>query len=142
MEGRAVLPSLLLAASVVAGCGSAPATAVPQASTATDPTLVPGAVTAPPVGAGQLELTAFAIDFDPKALTAPAGPLELRFHNRDNAVPHGFAINDASGSTVFEGEIAVGPVVIDYSIPDLPPGTYTFMCPVHPNMTGTLAVVP
>ena len=145
MERRLVLACLLLAASAVAGCGSAApaATAAPQASgAAADPTLVPGAVTAPPLGAGSLELTAFAIDFDPKALVAPTGPIELRFHNRDDGVPHTVAINDAGGTSVFAGEITTGPADIDYSIPDLPPGSYTFVCTVHPTMTGTLTVVP
>jgi plastocyanin len=28
--------------------------------------------------------------------------------------------------------------VQDYQVPALPPGTYQFVCSVHPNMTGTL----
>ena len=145
MERRGVLAGLLLAASLLAGCGSAvpAATAVPQASDAAGaPTLVPGAVTAPPLGAGSLELTAFNIDFDPKELVAPTGPVQLRFHNRDNGIPHNVAINDAAGTSVFVGEIATGPTDLDYPIPDLAPGTYTFICTIHPNMTGTLTVLP
>ena len=92
-----------------------------EASGGHGPTLVPGAVTAPPLIAGQLELTAFNIDFEPKVLVAPSGPLELRFHNRDNGIPHNVAINDAHGGSVFEPEIFVGPASVDYSIPDLAP---------------------
>ena len=149
---RTVLACAALAASVLVGCGSAApaASAAPGAigapavvaSGATGPTPVPGAVTAPPLAAGQLELTAFNIDFEPKALVAPSGPLELRFHNRDAGVPHNVAINDEHGGSVFEPEIFVGPASVDYSIPDLAPGSYTYLCTVHPNMTGTLTVLP
>ena len=75
-------------------------------------------------------------------LVAPTGPFVLTFRNRDNGIPHTVAINDAAGGDVFTGEIVAGPADIDYSIPDLSPGSYTFMCTVHPNMTGTLTVVP
>ena len=103
---------------------------------------MPGAVTAPPAGSGPLELTALNIDFEPKELVAASGPIELRFHNRDDAVPHNVAIRDANGGSVFEGDIVTGPADVDYSIPDLPPGSYSYMCTVHPNMTGTLTVLP
>ena len=103
---------------------------------------MPGAVTAPPLGSGPLELTALNIEFEPKELVAPSGPIELRFHNQDNGIPHNVAIRDANGATVFESEIFTGPADVDYSIPDLAPGSYTFTCTIHPNMTGTLTVVP
>jgi plastocyanin len=145
MNHRSVFLCGLLAACLVASCGAAAPPANEAESldvTEANPTLVPGAVTAPPAGSGPLELTALNIDFEPKALTAPAGPLELRFHNQDNGIPHNVAIKDASGGSVFEPEILTGPADVDYSIPDLAPGSYTFTCTVHPNMTGTLTVVP
>ena len=40
---------------------------------------------------------------------------------------------------MFKGEIVTGPKVIVYDVPALPAGSYTFVCSVHPNMTGTLA---
>jgi plastocyanin len=34
-----------------------------------------------------------------------------------------------------------GPTKVDYQIPALAPGTYTFICDVHPTtMTGTITV--
>ena len=144
MEPRIVLASLVLAASAVAGGGSgAPAaTGVSQASdAAADPTLVPGAVTAPPAG-GPLGLTALNLDFQPKELVAPQGRVALTFHNLDAGVPHNVAIKDAGGSVVFEGEIITGPADMDIVLRDLSAGAYTFTCTVHPTMTGTLTVVP
>ena len=99
-------------------------------------------MTAPPVGGGPLDLTALNIDFEPKTLVAPSGPFMLAFRNRDGGVPHTVAIIDAGGTQVFTGDIVTGPADVDYSVPQLPPGSYTFMCTVHPNMTGTLTVVP
>jgi len=145
MERRLVLACLVLAASAVAGCGSAApaATVVPQASDpAADPTPVPGAVTAPPLAEGQLELKAINIDFEPKELVAPTGPVALTFHNLDAGVPHNVAINDAGGSAVFVGEIVTGPADMDIVLGDLSAGWYTFVCTVHPTMTGTLTVLP
>jgi plastocyanin len=152
MERRVALACFLLAVSSLAGCGSASpaATAVQHASDgpsatapeANAPTLVPGAVTAPPLGSGPLELTAMNIDFEPKELVAPTGRVAMTFHNRDDAIPHTVAINDASGNVIFQAEIVTGPADLDIVLPDMPPGTYTYICTVHPNMTGTLTVLP
>jgi plastocyanin len=152
MDRRAVLVCALTAAQLVTGCASpgpsgstaprATEQSTVEASAAGGPTPVPGAVTAPPAGSGPLEVTAVNIAFEPVKLVAPAGPLVLRFHNQDAAIPHTVAIMDASGGQLFQGEIVTGPSDIDYAIPDLAPGSYTFMCTVHPNMTGTLTVVP
>ena len=148
MERRAGVLCGLVIAVAVAACGSAAPSVPPgaaassEAPIAADPTLVPGAVTARPLAAGALELKAFNIEFEPTTLVAPTGPFVLTFRNRDNAVPHTVAINDAAGGNVFTGEIVMGPADIDYSIPELSPGPYKFMCTVHPNMTGMLTIVP
>ncbi len=39
---------------------------------------------------------------------------------------------------MFKGDIFNGVAQIEYEVPALPAGTYTFICTVHPNMTGTL----
>ena len=151
MSRRAVVLSGLMTAFVVAAAvrhghpttaAADPSEAQSLAAIEGDPTPVPGAVTAPPLGSGPLELTALNIEFEPKELVAPSGPIELRFHNQDSGIPHNVAIKDASGGSVFESEILTGPADVDYSLPDLAPGSYTFTCTIHPNMTGTLTVVP
>src|SRR4051794_9306738 len=149
---RRALVCALMAALLVTGCASAgppasaasPTTDPPtvEPSAAGGPTLVPGAVTEPPAGSGPVEVTAVNIAFEPITLVAPAGPLALRFHNRDGGVPHNVAINDSSGEQLFQGEILTGPGDIDYAVPDLPSGSYTYQCSVHPNMTGTLTILP
>ena len=142
---RRIVLGAALAAALVAGCGSSTSgSAAPtiSPSTAGDPTLVPGAVTQPPVAAGVLELAAANIAFAPTELAAPAGPIVIHFVNKDSGVPHNVEVKDAGGGTVYQGEIATGPSNTMEPIGDLAPGAYTFMCTVHPNMQGTLTVTP
>jgi cytochrome c oxidase subunit II len=97
-----------------------------------------------PSGAAEgpvVELSAQNIAFSTDALQAPADTLfTIHFANDDTGVPHNVAIHDASGKELFKGEIITGPSQIDYSVPALPAGTYTFVCSVHPTMTGTITV--
>ena len=80
--------------------------------------------------------TAFVVE----NLTAPADtPFTIAFDNKDQGQPHNMAISDASGTAVYTGKIITGPEVIVYDVPALAAGNYTFVCSVHPNMTGTLA---
>ena len=144
---RGVLLGAALAAAVLAGCGSAAAPshaagATVDPRTGSGPTLVPGAVTAPPAGAGQLDLTALNIDFEPKELVSVAGPVVISFHNRDAGIPHNVQVNDSSGATLYQGEILTGPSDTQESIGDLSPGAYPFVCTIHPNMVGTLTILP
>jgi hypothetical protein len=74
-------------------------------------------------------------------LTAPADvPFVIEFDNQDAGVPHNIEIKDGGGATVFKGDIVTGPIVTKYNVQALPAGDYTFVCSVHPNMTGTLKV--
>ena len=60
----------------------------------------------------------------------------VAFDNQDGA-PHNIKISDASGDKVFAGDI-VSSQKVTYQVPALAAGTYTFICEVHPNMTGTI----
>ena len=82
-------------------------------------------------------LTAQNIQFDTASITAPAGkPFKLALVNQDNA-PHNVAIKNASGTFLFQGVPFTGPKTTVYDVPAIPAGSYTFMCTVHPSMTGT-----
>jgi cytochrome c oxidase subunit 2 len=88
-----------------------------------------------------VELSALNVAFNTATLTAPADkPFTIHFKNDDNAVPHNVEIKDASGGVAFKGEIITGPAEASYAVPPLKAGAYTFVCTVHPNMTGTLTV--
>jgi cytochrome c oxidase, subunit II len=104
--------------------------------------------TAAPAPSGQpvgptLQVSALNVAYEQTDLQAPAGiPLRIEFDNKDNGVPHNVSIHkdSATGQEVFKGDIFNGPDKRTYDVPALDPGTYAFVCSVHPNMTGTLTV--
>ena len=101
--------------------------------------------TPPPAPSGEaagptIELGAANTAFNASALTVPAGPFTIHFKNDDANIPHNVEIKDASGAVAFKGDLLTGPGEINYAVPPLTAGTYTFVCTVHPNMTGTLTV--
>jgi plastocyanin len=85
-------------------------------------------------------ITAHNTAFTTPSLTLTgSGPHEIAFDNQDSQ-PHNVGILDASGTEVFKGGIIQGPAGIEYDIPALAPGTYSFRCDVHPQMTGTITI--
>ena len=106
-------------------------------------------VTPSPLPSGATSITLSASNttaFDESTLTAPANqPFAVVFTNKGptGGPPHDFAIKDPSGGAtpLFTGEpLAQAGQTVTYEVPALAPGTYTFFCIVHPNMTGTLTV--
>ena len=97
----------------------------------------PPSGTAPP-GAAVINLTAQKVAFDTSNLQVPAGkPFVIHFDNKD-AIAHNVGIYQG-GKEVFTGQIVTGPTTVDYQVPALSAGSYTFHCDVHPSqMTGTL----
>jgi plastocyanin len=93
-------------------------------------------------GETTVRVTAQNIAFDTQDIQAPAGQaFIIEFDNQDQATPHNIAIRDPSGADVFKGDIITGPAKTTYQVPALTKGTaYTFLCEVHPNMTGTVTV--
>ncbi len=88
-----------------------------------------------------VHIVAKDIAYQTKDVTAPAGkPFTIAFDNEDQGTPHNVDIKDPSGQDAFKGEIFPGVKTHVYDVPALSPGTYTFVCSVHPNMTGTLTV--
>ena len=95
---------------------------------------------AAPVGANE-HISARNIQFDTNQLDAPAGQAwTLVFDNNDPGVPHNVEILDATGASVFRGDVVTGPTTVSYHVPALAAGLYKFLCDVHPTMTGTLTV--
>jgi plastocyanin len=157
---RRLLLALALAAAALAvgACSSAspgwtfapptappPATPVPSTdvtASPVEPTPVPGAPSAGSGGAGgTVEISALNVAFEQTEVSAPAGaPFTIHFSNKDAGVPHNVEIKDASGMTMFKGDIITGPAEATYSVPALPAGAYKFTCTVHPNMLGDLTV--
>ncbi len=132
-------PSVTPAPSQSAGpSGSAEASTSPGASASAGASGSAGA--SQPAGA-TVKLAAQNIQYDQTELSAAANTaFVIEFTNNDAGVPHNVAIKDQGGMEMFKGEIFSGVDTKQYQVPALPPGTYTFFCSVHPNMTGTLTV--
>ena len=84
-------------------------------------------------GGGSVTLTASNFTFDPSDLSAAVGDT-IEFTNEDDA-PHTFTADDAG---IDEEVDAAGSTSI--SLADVEPGSYDFVCKIHPDMTGTLEV--
>ena len=110
----------------------------------------PGASGAPagsggPAGSGapggaDLAIVAKDIKFSTTTLAAPADkPFTVAFDNQDAGIIHDFAIEDSTGTLLFNGQDIKGPGQATDKVPALKAGTYTFICTFHPvQMTGTL----
>jgi len=123
---------VVLGSGIIGGSGDGTATAsgAPGGGEASAP---------PPAPEADVVFTAHNIAWTETALTAPADvPFKLALDNQDNGVPHDVAINDAAGSLAYKTEIVTGVKNQVFDVPGLAPGSYTFLCTIHPNMTGTL----
>lgn len=123
------------------GSGGPPASGEPPAGPPS------GAPSGEPPGSGgpggppppaDATVEAIGVAFVQTSWTGPADrPFKLAFVNNDAGVPHNVALKDASGGDAWTGDIFSGVETLVYDVPALPAGQYTFICSVHPNMTGT-----
>jgi plastocyanin len=85
-------------------------------------------------------LGATGVAFDRAELSVPANrPFILVFENGE-AVSHNVSIYTDASPRVrrFEGVLFGGPATRWYPVPALAPGTYVFLCDLHPSMIGRL----
>ena len=92
----------------------------------------------PSSAAADVTVKAQGVAFVTSSWTGPAGKaFTIAFDNEDPGTPHNIEIKDGSGAVAFKGEIFSGVATKIYQVPALPAGAYTFVCLVHPSMTGT-----
>ncbi len=133
---------VLVVAAIVVDAGILPPRSTEE-GVAGGPGASPGAPGAPPGGpaAGDVVVAAEGVKFLPTELTAPGGaPFTIAFDNKDAQIAHDVDINGPDGTKIFDGEVVTGPTQTVYEVDALEPGSYGFVCSVHPNMTGTLTV--
>ena len=123
----------LVAAVLIAGCGSNTTTSTPSTTTAATPA---GTAAASPTSARPASVTVRAEDmkFSPDAVTVQAGDtVTWKFSDK---VPHAVqGIGDAAmgiNSPIFTGG--------EWSHTFAIPGVYRYLCPLHPEMRGTVTV--
>lgn len=92
----------------------------------------------------RVEISADGLEFDKDALTLPAGEVTTIVFANEESQPHNVAIKDGTGEVIFRpdgGGIISGPgKEVEYEVPPIEPGEYTFFCEVHPSMEGELTV--
>ena len=124
-RNQPALALLLVVALVAAGCAGS-ALGLDQAPASLDP--------------ASPKLGAIGVAFDRSELAVPANrPFVLVFENRE-AVSHNVSIyaDSARQDRRFEGVLFGGPATRWYPVPALAPGTYEFLCDLHPSMIGRL----
>jgi plastocyanin len=125
MQRLVLALGLVIAAGLFAACGGAAAAPATEAPAATAP------------AGDSLTVVAKDLKFVNPTITVPAGTaFDLVLDNQE-AAPHNIAISDASGASVFKGEI-VSNAKVTNSVPALAAGSYPFICEVHPEMKGTI----
>jgi plastocyanin len=144
------MTALAIAIVALAACGSTPAataSAAPSAAggqpagpTPVEPTPVAGTGGDVPAE-GQATVVAQNIAFEPAQVAVAADvPQALILDNRDQGTPHGIAVTGPDGSSIAKSEIITGPGQVELRFGPLAAGIYSFVCPVHPNMTGMIKV--
>jgi plastocyanin len=150
---RFIFMALLAAgALLLAACGGADDATEPAPDTDTSSAPAATDTSSAPAASDTITLTA-AVDstnkgFTETEVTAPADtPFTIHFVNDDPGIPHNVQIfegAEASGTPVFapaDNALITGPDEVDYEIPALAAGTYTYNCVVHATtMVGTLTV--
>jgi plastocyanin len=132
MKRLTITLGLLALAATLAACSGT--TAAPGSQTPGTPR--PSAPAGSP-GGNAVTIVAKGMTFTQPAVTVKAGAaFDLVFDNQDGA-PHNVAVSDASGTSIYKGEI-VSSKTVTYPIPALGAGSYAFICEVHPDMKGTI----
>ena len=127
VRGAATVLIAALATTAILGCGGgSSALGLEQPPASLDP--------------ASPRLSAEGIAYDTAELAAPANePFVIVFENRE-AVSHNVSIyaDDELKDRRFEGVLFAGPATQWYPVPALAPGTYRFVCDLHPTMVGIL----
>ncbi|HVL53852.1 MAG TPA: cytochrome c oxidase subunit 4 [Vitreimonas sp.] len=88
-----------------------------------------------------VQVVAEAVVFTTTEVSVTGPDFTITFDNRDPQTPHDVDILAEDESTkLFDGDYFPGPEVRVYEVTGIEPGSYTFICSVHPNMTGTITV--
>jgi hypothetical protein len=115
---------------------AAPSGGPPGPGGSGEPAASPGAG-----GEGGPVIHAKDVAFVQTSFSAPADqPFQITFVNEDKGIPHNIEIKDEAGLSVFEGKQFPGVETMVYDVPPLGAGSYSFVCTVHPTMTGSATI--
>ena len=134
----AILTLSLLLAFALAACASGSGDASEPAASA--PGADGGGETAT-VTDGAVEITAADLAFSATTIEATAGEaFTITLVNNDSA-PHNISIyTEEGGERLVEGAVINQGETVEVQVDALDAGSYYFMCDIHPEMNGTVAV--
>jgi plastocyanin len=90
---------------------------------------------------GTVEVTAENMAFSTDTITAPAGEDFTISYTNNDTVPHKLSVyTEEGGEVIVQGEIMNQGESEEIDVSALEPGTYYFMCDLHPDMNGQLVV--
>jgi plastocyanin len=93
------------------------------------------------VSDGAVTVTADAMAFDATSIEAPAGEAFTITLVNDDSVPHNISVyTEEGGERLAEGAVINEGETTEVAVEALEPGTYYFVCDLHPEMNGTLVV--
>ena len=93
------------------------------------------------VANGAVEISADDLEFNVTTIEATAGEAFTITLVNDDSAPHNISIFDEEGGTVLSlGPTAEGGQTVETEVEALEPGTYYFVCDIHPDMNGSLVV--
>ena len=96
------------------------------------PAVAPGTASAAGAGAGQTAVKIDNFTFSPATLTVKAGT-QITWTNGDD-IPHTVVSNDQT----FKSKVLDTGEKFTFTVSK--PGTYSYSCSIHPNMTGKVVV--
>ncbi len=106
----------------------------------TQPAPPPPAPTSTPASQPHaVTVIARGVQFVSSSISTAAGQLTVTLDNQDVRVPHDVAFSAPGGGEVAATSVIAGPGSGSTTFTAWP-GTYSFVCTLHPNMTGTLTV--
>lgn len=90
-----------------------------------------GATSAPPATESTAEVSIVGLRFQPADIEVAAGTT-VRWVNREQAIPHTSTGDGWDSGTLEPGE--------SFSFTFTEPGTFEYVCTIHPSMAGTVTV--
>ena len=130
----ALITLILVVSSALAACGGGS-----ESEPADDGNAGGGTVA---VVDGEVALSADNLEFDASTIEAPAGEEFTITLTNNESQPHNVSVyREEGGEEIVVGDVITGPdATVDTVVPALEPGTYYFVCDVHPEMNGTIVV--
>lgn len=91
---------------------------------------------------GAVTVVSKSISFTPDCLEMAPGDLTVTYDNEEKGISHNFHLEGATPKEADKDRTVLKPGVDTQTVSyvDLQPGTYRYICDLHPTMTGKLIV--